>query len=229
VGCNGVSFAYEVNNSAIIACHFDRIAATAIVIGKDAEASITDSVFRDNRLAHNLIENFGMQYTNGMGLLANSVTRLIVEHNEVRFSRYGGMQIGNQYGEKITGLHDNRICHNNVHHVMWLHDDSGGIYTLARQDGTRIYRNWVHDIARGKWAEDWPVAAIYLDNNSSYITVENNVLFSPPVGVEPVHEQQTHDGIKTHDNIIRNNDSQNPDIITAAGPQMVPAVIFKRD
>jgi hypothetical protein len=167
-----------------------------------------------------------MNYTNGMGILASCVTRLIIEHNEIRYSRYGGLQVGNQYGEKVTALHDNRIRYNNVHHVMWLHDDSGGIYTLARQDGTRIYQNWVHDIVRGKWAGDYAVGAIYLDNNTSYITVENNVLLSPiPFSVVQVNNQ-INDGIAAHDNIIRNNDTQNPEIMVSAGYQMLPGVKY---
>jgi hypothetical protein len=159
-----------------------------------------------------------------MSILASCVTRLIIEHNEIRYSRYGGLQVGNQYGEKITALHDNLIRYNNVHHVMWLHDDSGGIYTLARQDGTRIYQNWVHDIVRGKWAGDYAVGAIYLDNNTCYITVDDNVLLSPiPHSVVQVNLQLNAGG-RAHDNNIHDNDTQNDDIIAFSGPQMVPGV-----
>jgi hypothetical protein len=159
-----------------------------------------------------------------MGLFVSSVANLIVENNEIRFIRYGGMQIGNEYGEIVSGLHDNLIRFNNVHHAMLLHDDCGGIYTLSRQEGTKIYQNWVHDIERNTWAGDYAVAFIYLDNNSSYITVEDNVI---PWHANTIQvNQQTNSGVQAHDNIIRNNVTENEEIRSAAGPQMVTGIII---
>jgi hypothetical protein len=159
-----------------------------------------------------------MNYTNGMSLLARNVPRLIVENNEIRFGRYGGMEIDGSDGSLMNDM----IRYNNVHHVMWLHDDSGGIYVTGWLSGTKIYQNWVHDIARGPWAMDYGIAGIYLDNNSAYITISDNVLMSPlPAGTMQTYEQTN---IGAHDNTWTNNDTQSAAIINASGPKMIVGV-----
>jgi hypothetical protein len=75
------------------------------------------------------------------------------------------------------GCGDNRIRYNHVHHCLQLHDDGGGIYTLGGiQKGSLIAENYVHDIRRTKWAGDYPIDLIYLDNYTSKILVKDNVV-----------------------------------------------------
>jgi hypothetical protein len=220
-GGHGLTFATGVKNSEIEACRFDRICADGIVINTANNPNPTEeNACNDNRVAHNLIENVAMNYTNGVGLLTGTVARLTVENNEIRFGGYGGMNIEGGDGNNVSGLHDNTIRNNHVHHVMRVHDDCGGIYTYARQDGTRIYNNYVHDIQRGAWAENYAVAGIYLDNHGSYITVEDNVLIRNAIDVN----QQISSGLQAHDNIIRNNVAQDPVIEANSGPQMITGV-----
>jgi hypothetical protein len=220
-GGHGLTFAKEVKNSEIEACRFDRICADGIVINTVNNPNPTEgTACNDNRVAHNLIENVAMNYTNGVGLFTGTVARLTVENNEIRYGGYGGMNIEGGDGNNASGLHDNTIRNNHVHHLMRVHDDCGGIYTYARQDGTRIYNNYVHDIQRGAWAENYAVAGIYLDNHGSYITVEDNVLVRNAIDVN----QQQSSGWQAHDNIIRNNVAQDPVIEANSGPQMITGV-----
>jgi hypothetical protein len=213
-GAYGVKYANEVHNSEITACHFDQICATAIFMN-DEQRTIPCN---DNRVAHNLIENFGLNYTNGVSLSANNSIGLIVENNEIRFGRYGGMQV---VGGAKGIQYNNMIHNNNVHHVMQLHDDCGGIYAISFMSGTKIYQNWVHDIARGTWAADYAVAGIYLDNDIEYVTVEDNVLLLSLRGAQQTFEQVN---IGAHDNTFRRNDSQDAGIIAASGPKIFPGV-----
>jgi hypothetical protein len=226
-GGDGILFATGVKNSVIEACHFDQVCANAIVI--DTYHAKQQSELRlcsDNKVAHNLIENFGMNYANGLGLAAFHVDRLTVEHNEVRYSRYSGLQIAN--GNDI--LHDNLIRYNNVHHVMWLHGDCGGIYTMSDQPGTKIYENWVHDVKPGPWVANLMASAIAMDDHSGHILVENNVFNSLSAGVFTITQQDVFGPDRNaHDNIIRNNDSQDVAIMANAGPKILPGVTVSRD
>ncbi|MDR0845515.1 MAG: right-handed parallel beta-helix repeat-containing protein, partial [Tannerella sp.] len=128
-GGHGVNFISGVNNSEITACHFDQIAASGIVVNESYQ-TMTSS---DIRLSNNLIENYGMNYTSGLGYSARNTPRMIVENNEIRFGRYGGSQIG---GGDINAEMNCMVRYNNVHHVMWLHDDCGGIYVCGWLKGS---------------------------------------------------------------------------------------------
>jgi hypothetical protein len=213
-GAHGIVFAKGVQNSNIIHNHFDQLSANAIVIDTDKKQVQADSVHCTlNIIAYNLLENIGMHYTNGMGILASNISKHTIAHNEIRYGRYTGMQIGNHYGDNLSRLRDNRIEYNNIHHVMLLHDDGGAIYTLSNQPGTKILKNWIHDYSKCQWADSYPVNGVFLDNNSAYIQVEDNVF----TNLKEVDRLKENIGTKVHDNQFRNNSAQDPDIIKAAG------------
>ena len=124
----------------------------------------------------------GSHYTNGMFLFANNVKQLTVAHNYIHHLPYSGMQIGNQPGGergedfRDIGCGENTIINNHIHHCCNIHGDGGGIYTLGGiQKGTVIEGNYIHDTDQPKWCK-YEVSHIYLDNNTSQITVRNNVV-----------------------------------------------------
>lgn len=213
-GANGIVFSRGVWNSKITGNHLHEISANAIVIDTYKKANPPQTLqCRDNLVAQNLIEHIGLHYTNGMGLIASCVSGLIIEHNEIRYGRYTGMQIGNHYGDKSSGTQDNLIRFNNIHHVMLLHDDGGAIYTLSNQKGTQIYKNWIHDYTKCKWADNYPVNGVFLDNNSAFIQVRDNVFTNLP-DVDHLKENK---GTKVHDNVFTNNESQDEGVKKGAG------------
>ena len=217
-GLHGVVFSKGVKNSQILFCHLDQISANGVVIDTYKKKFPPDSLFcKNNRLANNLIENIAMNYTNGMGLIASCVEGLVVENNEIRFCKYSGMQIGNHYGDNLSGMRDNLIRRNNIHHVMQLHDDGGAIYTLALQPGTRIIQNWIHDFGRCVWADEYPVNGVFLDNNSGYIRVQDNVFTN--VTVDRRIREQDAGNATTRDNILDNNNTQSAEVKNQSGPR----------
>jgi hypothetical protein len=147
----------------------------------------------------------------------------VVENNEIRYGRYSGMQIGNHYGDNLSGIRDNLIRRNNIHHVMLLHDDGGAIYTLALQPGTKIIENWMHEFGRCPWADDYPINGIFLDNNSGYIRVQDNV-FTNLNDVDRIKEQNAGNAT-TRDNILVNNNSQNIDVKNNSGVRSEPGIL----
>lgn len=167
-------------------------------------------------IANNYITKFGQQYTSGGGIGALRVDSTTIEHNEVSYGPYSGMQIGNHPWNPPWddyGQNNNTVRYNHVHHTAQLHDDGGGIYTLATQHGTEVYENYVHDIYRDKWAMTYPVAALYADNYTKGITWRDNVTRHYD-GM--IYEQN---GVKVGDNIWSNNVNWNPKIEANAGLQ----------
>ena len=96
---------------------------------------------------------------------------------------------------------------------MLLHDDGGAIYTLSNQKGTKIYNNWIHDYTKCEWADNYPVNGVFLDNNSAYIEVKDNVFSNLP-NVDQLKENK---GTNIHDNLFINNESQDEGIKKLAG------------
>jgi hypothetical protein len=178
-GGNGIVFEKGVKNSTIYDTHIHHTCANSITIDPFTfkVGNLPDSTkCTYDTVKNNLIEDMGLNYTNAMGLLASCVSNLLVENNEIRYGRYAGMQVGNLFGNVSSGVENNTIRFNNVHHVLSLHDDSGAIYILGNQPGTVVSDNWIHDITKGPWEDNKTIAAIYMDNSSAYMTIEHNLI-----------------------------------------------------
>jgi hypothetical protein len=227
-GDNGIIFGKGVQVSEIRSSHIDQISANGIVMDTHKKASPHDSIAcKNNRIENNLIENVGLHYTSGMGLIVSCVAKVTIESNEIRFGRYTGMQIGNHYGDNLSMMRDNLIRRNNIHHVMQLHDDGGAIYTLALQPGTKILSNWLHDFGRSQWADNFPVNAIFLDNNSGYIRVQDNVM-TDLKNVDQIKEQHAGNAT-TRDNLLINNNTQEQDVKDDSGIKGKVGVIINNN
>ncbi|MFS0727515.1 right-handed parallel beta-helix repeat-containing protein [Paenibacillus sp. 1P07SE] len=219
LGGNGIVFFRGVKHSEIVGNQFQDIAANGVVLDGYARKLPTDAEqTRNIVVGNNTITRFGQAYTNGIGILAGFVRQVTIEHNEISYGPYSGMQIGNQSSShNDIGAGDNIIRHNHVHRVMQLHDDGGGIYTLGRQEGTRIVQNWVHHISRSSHAQHYPIGAFYLDNYSEFITLDHNVTHDLGSTVQQIFEQVT---IGARNNVKLNNNTQSQDVKDRAGPQI---------
>ena len=125
---------------------------------------------------------------------------IVLNTTKSRIFIYTGISMGWTWGYGPSLCHGNRIEANLIHDIGKKSDgdgpilsDMGGIYTLGMQPGTVITGNVFHDIAArvyGGWG-------IYLDEGSSGITVENNLVY-----------RTTHGGFHQHygrDNVVKNN------------------------
>jgi len=96
------------------------------------------------------------------------------------------------YAESVSK--NNIIEKNHIHNLgKGLLSDMGGIYTLGVQPGTVIRGNLIHDIeayAYGGWA-------IYADEGTSHVIIENNICFNTSSACFNQHYGR--------ENIVRNN------------------------
>ena len=123
-----------------------------------------------------------------------------VHHNEIYNFYYSAISSGWTWGYGRALATGNRFEYNHIHHIGRRTDgdgavlsDLGGIYTLGDQTGTVIRHNHFHDIWAGKYG-GW---AIYCDEGSRNILIENNLAYRCRHACFDQHYGK--------DNIVRNN------------------------
>ena len=155
----------------------------------DASLATTDCVIRENHIHHG-----GTRYAAGCGILVRDASDIEISENEIHDFLYSGISVGWVWGYADSTTYGNLIRGNHIYNIgNGALSDLGGIYLLGRQSGTVVCENRIHDVkchVYGAWG-------IYLDEGSSNMTVENNVVYN--TGKESVH---LHYG---RDNVIRNN------------------------
>ncbi|MFF3391815.1 right-handed parallel beta-helix repeat-containing protein [Streptomyces sp. NPDC002669] len=191
-------------NIAIDDARFDRLGgAGAILEAGTRDSSLTRSSFTDlssgavyvgdtepmpgaqragerNTVAYNTISRTGVEYTDSVGIWAGYEAELTVDHNSLDRLPYSGISVGwgwNQPEAQRSVLRDNRVTDNRITDVMQVareQHDGGAIYTQGAQPGTVISGNYINRSAFGNTERDGN--GIYLDEQSSHILVEKNVV-----------------------------------------------------
>lgn len=149
---------------------------------------------RNIEISDNLIERCGRRYLSACGILIKNACNNKITHNHITDLYYTGISIGWTWGYKPNISRDNLISKNHIHNIgQGVLSDMGGIYLLGAQPGTEVSYNLIHDVKSleyGGWA-------IYNDEGSSGIVVENNICYN-------VSEDCYHMNYGTS-NLIRNN------------------------
>ena len=146
--------------------------------------------------AHNIVNGYGKVYHAACAVLLTKVTGCSVEYNEICDGEYSAISCGWTWGYENTGYCGNRICDNHLYDIGKNRlDDMGAIHTLGIQPFTVIRGNHIYDIT-----SDGPSCfGIYLDEGSSCITVENNLVYH--INGEGIHIHYGRNNIVCH-NIV---------------------------
>lgn len=157
--------------------------------GSDAATHTYGLTITDNTIHHG-----GRRYYAACGVLLRHVYECTVAHNDIAYLYYTGVSCGWVWGFGDSICHDNIIEKNHIHHLGGGPlSDMGGVYTLGRQPGTLVRGNVIHDII-SKHYGGW---ALYTDEGSSCITLENNICYRISDNVYHHHYG--------HRNTVRNN------------------------
>lgn len=174
VGIHAVNMKEGSHNVRIEDNHIYDICAGGIRIrggayGKDAASETTDCVIRKNH-----IHGCGKRYMAGCGVLLMDASNCEISDNEIHDLEYTGISAGWSWGYKDSSTFGNIIKGNHVYDIGKGNlSDMGGIYLLGKQRGTVVAENRVHGVRCNSYGG----YGIYLDEGSSYITVEKNVVF----------------------------------------------------
>jgi hypothetical protein len=108
---------------------------------------------------------------------------------------YTGISLGWNWSAAPTVCEGNLVTANHIHHVVQLLSDGAGIYTLGRQPGTILRGNVIHDVTVNAGRAE--SNGIFMDEGSSEMLVENNVIYN--IAKSPVRFH------KAGKNILRQN------------------------
>ncbi|MEI9980565.1 MAG: right-handed parallel beta-helix repeat-containing protein [Edaphobacter sp.] len=174
-GGYGLELGRGSQHNQVVANEFYDLGAGGIKVGepdprrKDAERNY------DNLIADNHIHNLGLVYAAGVGIWVLQSGRNQIIHNDGHDLFYTAISVGWTWGYWPNQSKDNLIAFNHLHSIgKDMLSDMGGIYTLGVQPGTVIQNNLIHDVSSftyGGWG-------IYLDEGSSDIVVQDNVVYS---------------------------------------------------
>ena len=156
--------------------------------------NVPNGVVSDCMIRGNHIHACGKRYLAGCGILVMHASHCEISENEIHDLEYSGISVGWVWGYGESATYGCIIKKNHIYDIGKGNlSDLGGIYLLGKQQGTMVSENRIHDVscyAYGAWG-------IYLDEGSSFVTVENNVVYR--TGCECFH---LHYG--SH-NTVRNN------------------------
>lgn len=125
-------------------------------------------------ITDNHIHDGGQVYHCGTGIQIRHAGDNLIAHNHIHDYYYSAISVGWTWGYKQTLSHNNIIEFNLIHDIGkgWL-SDMGGIYLLGVAPGTVVRNNIIHTVESAHYG-GW---AIYPDEGSSHLVIENNICY----------------------------------------------------
>ncbi len=165
-GCDGI----RIENTLI----YDGGGGGIKIIGSPSNKEIWGRTY-GNKITGNIIRRCGRRYLSACGILIMHSYENEISHNEISDLLYTGISCGWVWGYTASVTRDNIISKNHIYNLgQGLLSDMGGVYLLGLQPGTVVSGNLIHDIKSREYG-GW---ALYTDEGSSYITLENNICYN---------------------------------------------------
>lgn len=180
LGGAGLIFESGTKDSAVTHSTFTDLSSGAVYVGDTDPNPPAALAGEHNTVAYNTISRIGVEYTDAVGIWAGYEAGLTVDHNSLDHLPYSGISVGwgwNQPEAQKSVLRDNKITNNRITDAMLVEygqHDGSAIYTQGAQPSTVISGNYINRSAYGNTERDGN--GVYLDEQSSYILVENNVI-----------------------------------------------------
>jgi parallel beta-helix repeat protein len=197
LGGYAIAFERASRDNQIVDNEMTDLGAGGVKVGPTKDFNESDyELTSGNVISGNHIHDIGKVFPGGVAVWIGQSSGNTVSRNHIHNTLVYAISVGWSWGYMPTDARDNIIELNHIHDIG-LHtlSDLGCIYTLGVQPGTIIRKNLCHDVTRyergyGGWG-------IYLDEGSSNILVENNIVFRTEDGGFHQHYGQG--------NIVRNN------------------------
>lgn len=180
----GLDYEWAVTASSVEDCQFTDIGGTALLVGAfpdggfethvpfipaDVRELCSHITIRNNFISNVTNEDWGC-----VGIGAGYVRNMDISHNEVCHLNYSGICVGWGWTSLESGMCNNRIEANYVHHFARRLYDAGGLYTLSNQPGSVMRNNRIEHLIEVPYATNDRAFYIYLDEATDGYTMENN-------------------------------------------------------
>jgi Right handed beta helix region len=178
-------------------CHIHDLGASAVFIGPKQWRDTPEEHVERNIVDNCFIHDGSHIFLGSQGVWIGCASFNEVTHNEICDFAHLGISVGHSWGYAPSSANHNLVAFNHVHHICnGFFSDGGGIYTLGISPGTVIANNVVHDVVP---TPQMPVGGtgIYLDEGSSGILVESNIVYRVGAGAFNQHYGK--------ENLVRNN------------------------
>ena len=195
ISYTAVKFEKASKDCNITSCLFNEIGGNAIFIHGDF---VVPATTQNINVTDTHISNYGRIFNNSIGILLTHAIDCDLTHNEIHDGWYTGVSVGWNWGYTDNSTNNINISNNLIYNIGngWL-SDMGGIYTLGIQPDTVISENIIYNVGCDEGAYGYGGWGIYLDEGSSEILVEKNLVYD--CSSQTFHQ---HYG---KDNMIRNN------------------------
>lgn len=180
----GLDYEWAVTASSVEDCQFTDIGGTALLVGAFPDGGLETHIPfipADVRelcshitIRNNFISNVTNEDWGCVGIGAGYVRNMDISHNEVCHLNYSRICVGWGWTSLESGMCNNRIEANYVHHFARRLYDAGGLYTLSNQPGSVMRNNRIEHLIEAPYATNDRAFYIYLDEATDGYTMENN-------------------------------------------------------
>ena len=180
----GLDYEWAVTASSVEECQFTDIGGTALLVGAFPDGGFETHIPfipADVRelcshitIRNNIISNVTNEDWGCVGIGTGYVRNMDISHNEVCHLNYSGICVGWGWTSLESGMCNNRIEANYVHHFARRLYDAGGLYTLSNQPGSVMRNNRIEHLIEAPYATNDRAFYIYLDEATDGYTMENN-------------------------------------------------------
>ena len=175
LGVYGIELLEDCHNVRIEDNHIYDTCAGAVKISGGTVADPVEQRTSDCLIRKNHIHGCGKRYLAGCAILITDAHNCEISENEIHDTEYSGISVGWVWGYADSATYGIVIKRNHIYEIGKGNlSDLGGIYMLGKQRGSRIFENIIHDVkcaVYGAWG-------IYLDEGSSFMTVEKNIVYN---------------------------------------------------
>lgn len=195
ISYTAIKFENASENCNITSCMFNEIGANAVFIHGEF---VVPASTRNINITDCHISSYGRIFNNAIGILLTHAIECNLTNNEIHDGWYTGISVGWNWGYSANSTNNINISNNLIYDIGngWL-SDMGAIYTLGIQPDTVIRNNVIYNVGCDEGRYGYGGWGVYLDEGSSGILVENNLVYD--CSSQTFHQ---HYG---KDNIVRNN------------------------